>query len=235
MAGGSDPFSIGTSGLLAFQRGLTTISHNIANVDTEGYSRQRVEFTARPPTQLGNLIVGSGVEASGIQRVYDQFLVQDIRNDSSQFNRHKALADYATRIDELLADGGTGISSVMDSFFNAVQGLADDPASTPRRDVLLSEANNLATRFNFLFERTHQIESSLNGRIEQNIGEVNTLATEIAALNTNISEARNRTGGQQPNDLLDQRDRLLLRLSEFAAISTVEQDDGSVNVSLGKG
>ncbi|KAF0193024.1 MAG: hypothetical protein FD165_127 [Gammaproteobacteria bacterium] len=235
MAGGSDPFSIGTSGLLAFQRGLTTISHNIANVDTEGYSRQRVEFSARPPTQLGNLIVGSGVEASSIQRVYDQFLVQDIRNDSSQFNRHKALADYATRIDELLADGGTGISSVMDSFFNAVQGLADDPASTPRRDVLLSEANNLATRFNFLFERTHQIETSLNGRIEQNIGEVNTLATEIAALNTNISEARNRTGGQQPNDLLDQRDTLLLRLSEFAAISTVEQDDGSVNVSLGKG
>lgn len=235
MAGGSDPFAIGTSGLLAFQRGLTTISHNIANVDTEGYSRQRVQFSARAPTQLGNLIVGSGVEASSIQRIYDRFLVQDIRNDSSQFNRHKALADYAVRIDELLADPGTGISPVMDSFFNAVQALADDPSSTPRRDVMLSEANNLTTRFNFLFERTNRIEATLNGRIEQNITEVNTLATEIAALNSNISEAQNRTGGQQPNDLLDQRDRLLLRLSEFVAITTVEQDDGSVNVSLGKG
>lgn len=235
MAGGSDPFSIGTSGLLAFQRGLTTISHNIANVDTEGYSRQRVEFSARAPTQLGNLIVGSGVEANAIERLYDRFLVQDIRVDSAQYNRHKALADYAVRMDELLADEGTGISPVLDSFFNAVQSLADDPASTPRRDVLLSEANNLASRFNFLFDRTERIEATLNGRIEQNIDEVNTLATEIAALNVDIAEAQNRTGGQSPNDLLDQRDRLLLRLSEFVAISTVEQDDGSVNVSIGKG
>ena len=235
MAGGSDALSVGISGLLAFQRGLTTVSHNIANVGTEGYSRQIVELSTRAPNNVGGLIIGAGVQVDTIKRVYDEFLVNDIRSDSSAFTQSDAYSSIAARLDSLLADSGTGVSPTLDNFFGAVQALSDDPASTPRRSVVLSEGQNLVNRFNFLQESVRSVETALNGRLRQNIDEANTLAQQIAAINQNIADARGRSGGQEPNDLLDQRDQLLLRLSNFVNVQTIEQSDGSINVLIGNG
>src|SRR3990170_7220879 len=127
----ADLLNIGVSGLLAFQRNLTTTSHNISNVNTPGYSRQRVELGTRPPQFAGTGYVGNGVQVSSVQRVYDSFLTSQIRTSTSTNSQLQSLYSYASQVDNLLADSQSGLSPALQDFFGAVQGVADDPASIP--------------------------------------------------------------------------------------------------------
>ena len=147
----ADVFSIGLSALLAQQRALSTVSNNIANANTEGYSRQRVEFTPRSLERFGSTFIGTGVEVGGIRRLFDDLLAGQLRGASSGFNRSATFNNFAAGLDNLLADSETGISAGLTRFFNAVQDLADDPASTSARQVLLSEALLLMGVFSLLF------------------------------------------------------------------------------------
>lgn len=231
----ADLLNIGVSGLLAFQRNLATTSHNISNVNTPGYSRQRVELSASPPQFIGGGYVGNGVQVSSVQRVYDSFLTSQIRTSTSTNSQLQSLYSYASQVDNLFADSQSGLSPALQDFFGAVQGVADDSASIPARQVLLSNAAGLADRFQYLNQRLGDLRNGVNTQLQTATTEINSLAQGIAKINKDIVDASGSGGGLTPNDLLDQRDTLIAQLAERVAVTTIPQDDGAVNVFIGNG
>jgi len=233
MAG--DILGIGISGLLAYQRSLATAGHNITNANTEGYSRQRVELGTRPPEFSGSGYIGSGVNIESVRRVYDSFLTSQVRNSTASFSQSDYYHTLSSRIDNLLADPQAGLTPALQSFFNSVQGVSNDPGSIAARQVLLSEASSLVERFKSLDTRFSELNSSINIDISNTVTEINSLAQGIASANQDISLATGSGAGNLPNDLLDKRDALIVELSKRIAVTTVPQDDGSINIFIGNG
>lgn len=224
------------SGLAAFQRSLEVTSNNIANVSTEGYSRQRVELQTSPEQNIGQGYMGTGVNATNVKRAYDQFVNNQVRSSSTAFHDVDSFYQLSTRIDNLLADQTSGLSSAMKTFFNSVNDVANDPTSLPARQVMLSEGDAIANQFNMLSARFDDIRQQVNNNLETSVQEVNAFAKSIADLNKQITDGIGKTSGQQlPNALMDQRDLLLAKMAEKVDISAVPQPDGSFSVFMGQG
>ena len=231
----ADILNVGTSALLSLQRAINTTGHNIANVNTDGYSRQRVNFDTLPPQLNGGSYIGSGTTIGSIERVYNEYLVSEVRTRTSTQAGFETFHQLTSRMDELLADPALGLAPAMDNFFAALQGVADNPGSLPERQVLLGEAQILADRFHYLDSNFRDLGAQVNARIETSVTDINSLARNIADLNQQIVRAVGASGGAAPNDLLDSRDQLINQLSERIGIATTVQSDGSINVMVGNG
>lgn len=228
--------STSLTGLRAAQRSLEAVQHNISNVNTEGYSRQRVELGARPAQFTGDGYIGQGVNINNVTRSYDQFINKQLSSSLSAFGEVDRYHQLATRVDNIMADAGTGIAPVMKRFFNAVNELANDPSSIPSRQVLLAETDALTQSFNTMSGRFEDIRALNNNDIAVMVDEINSLATSIADLNVQIVADLGKTQGfRQPNDLLDKRDALISSLSEIVNVSVVQQNDGMASVFIGNG
>ncbi len=231
----SSLFGIGSSALAAFQRALNTTAHNIANANTEGYSRQQVEFVSRPPQYSGFGYLGTGVDTVGVRRIYDGFVENQVRGYTASSAELQTFHRFATQVDDVLADPDAGMSSALQRFFGAMQDLANDPASTAARQVVISEGQALADRFHALGGWLQGVGDQVNTAIQGSVDEINRLTTAIADLNHKIVLADGVADEQPPNDLLDQRDTLIRQLAEKVSVTTVTQDDGSINVMVGTG
>jgi len=231
----SSLFGIGSSALAAFQRALNTTAHNIANANTEGYSRQQVEFVSRPPQYSGFGYLGTGVDTHGVRRIYDGFVENQVRGYTASSAELQTFHRFATQVDDVLADPDAGMSSALQRFFGAMQDLANDPASTAARQVVISEGQALADRFHTLGGWLQGVGDQVNTAIQGSVDEINRLTTAIADLNHKIVLADGVADEQPPNDLLDQRDTLIRQLAEKVSVTTVTQDDGSINVMVGTG
>src|SRR5512134_210951 len=172
----ADVLSTGLSALRATQRALDTTSHNIANVSTDGYSRQRAEFQTRRPESAGGGWIGTGVQTSTVRRVYDQFLAQQTRSSGTNLARLDAYASQAARIDNLLGDSVNGLSSALQSFTDAINEVSTTPASIPARQVLIAEGRALAERLKSYDARMRDMSTEINGRLGVEAQEINTLA-----------------------------------------------------------
>jgi len=225
----------GITGLTAFRSQLTTTSHNIANVNTEGYSRQIVGLGTLPATNTRIGAIGNGVQITEIRRQFDQFLMDRLRAYTSSDADFQVFYDRAARVADLIADQDAGLSGAMQGFFNSVQDVADNPTSSSTRDVLLSNANILVDRFRTMHDFLEGMRTEINQDMEVLVGDANSYAASIADLNEQIQLYVNSSGGDLPNDLLDRRDTVITKLSEMVNITTVEQDDGTINVFMGNG
>ena len=223
------------SGLQAFQRSISVAGHNISNANTEGYTRQRVELGTRQPSFSGQGYIGNGVQIEGVKRLFDQFVVDRLRDTSSSTSQYETLFQFSERVSDILGDTDAGLSAGLENFFDAVQTVADDPASTPARQLLLSESDSLVARFHNLDSQLQSIGAEINGNLGNIVTEINGLSAAIADTNKNIAEATSQGSGETPNDLLDKRDQMVNRLSELVSVRTVEQDDGALNVFVGSG
>lgn len=223
--------SIGVSGLVATRLALDTTGHNIANVNTDGYSRQRIDFATRLPSLSPVGFIGSGVRATEVQRQYDDFIAGQMRASSSVASELQAYFNGAKQLDDLVADADSGLQPVIQNFFDAMQGFADDPSSVSARQLVLTEAAALADRFQYFDQQFERMRNQINNQIGFNIGEINRIAQGIADINTDIKLAY----GSTPNDLLDKRDQLVNELSELIDIQVLEQSDGAFNIFIGKG
>lgn len=230
----ADILSIGTSALTSLQRAISTTGHNIANVNTDGYSKQSVNFVANQPEYTGVGALGTGVSVGSVSRSYDQFLTADVQNKTASSHYFSNLAQTAGRVDELLADPATSVASAMDTFFASMEAVANSPTSLPERQVMLAEAETLAQRFQYLDARLDDFAAELNSRIEVSTSEINQLSQTIADLNDEIAGVSARSG-LVPNDLLDQRDLAVTELSALVKTTTQTQDDGALNVFIGRG
>jgi flagellar hook-associated protein 1 FlgK len=226
--------STGVSALNTSQTSLATAGHNISNVNTEGYSRQRVNQVSLPANFAGSQYIGSGVTVGSIERLYNEFLAVQVRTFTSQQAQYEAFAEVAGQISTVLGSSTSSLAGGLEAFFNAANGVANDPTSIAARQVLLSEGQSLANRFKTLDNQLTQIESQLNGQLSTSIIDINAITQGIAELNSAIVNLSNGTG-EQPNDLLDQRDELINRLSEYTSVSTLEDDLGAISIFVGSG
>ncbi|SHE22877.1 flagellar hook-associated protein FlgK [methanotrophic endosymbiont of Bathymodiolus puteoserpentis (Logatchev)] len=224
------------SGLMAFQRSIETTSNNIANANTEGYSRQRVESVASLPEYSGGGYIGTGVQVSNITRSYDQFISGQLRSSTSAFGEVDSFKSYAAQIDNLLADPTTGMDPAMQSFFNSVNDVANDPSSIAAREVMLTEGASLTHRFGMISNRFDELKDQVNSDLKSMTQTANSYTVEIAALNKRIATDIGRANGQQlPNDLLDQRDNFLNKLADLVDVSVIPQANGMVSVLMSNG
>lgn len=230
----ADMLTTGVSGLLAFQRALDTTSHNIANASTDGYSRQLVDLATRPPDAFGNGWVGTGVQVATVRRQFDEILASQARIAGSGFQQLDTFSTYAARIDNLFSDASTGLATTLQGFMSAVQAVANAPSSVPSRQVLLSQAQSLVNRLRSYDNSLASISSQIGSQMQSEAGTISTLAGNLASINQQIIAAQG-VNQQPPNDLLDQRDRLLGELATHVNVSTVAQADGTLNVFIGTG
>ncbi len=233
MAG--DLLSIAASGLLAAQRALSTTGNNLANASTEGYSRQRVELAERDPSFTGGGYVGNGVNIATIARSYDNFLNTQVRTSQSASGGAAAYDQMATQVDKLVGDSNSGLPSSLQTFFNGLQGVANDPTSTAARQVLLSRGESLANRFNSLNGQLNTLRDQTQQSLSSGVDQINTWAAGIATLNTQIVSATAYGKGQPPNDLIDQRNLLVEKLSAKVDTSVMAKQDGTIDVFIGNG
>ncbi|MEP7242556.1 MAG: flagellar hook-associated protein FlgK [Gammaproteobacteria bacterium] len=231
----ADFLSNGVSALIAFQRALDVTSQNISNVGTDGYSRQRVDFVTKPAQKFGNGWVGSGVNVNTITRSYDDFLATQVRGSSSGLQRSDTFATLAARVDNMFGNTTTGLSTTLQKFVSAVQDVANSPTSTAPRQVLLSTAQATASRIQQYDSQLSSLNTEVESRMKTEVSDINTLASGIAKLNGQISDALAKSAGQPPNDLLDQRDKLLDDLSAHVNVNTSDAGGGVLNVTIGNG
>ncbi len=230
----ANTLGIGTTALSALQRAISTTGQNIANVNTDGYSRQSVTFSARPAQDIGVGFLGSGVQVTSIDRAYSQFMANDVQQRTASSGYYSLYANAAERVDSMLGDPSTSITQAMDSFFASAEAVANSPTSLPERQVMLSNAETLVQRFDYIVGRVDDVTKEMNSQIAGAVSEINQLSGGIATLNEEIAKVSGRTGGL-PNDLLDQRDALIVQLSSLVDTKTLAQDDGSLNVFIGRG
>jgi flagellar hook-associated protein 1 FlgK len=228
-----DLLRIGLSALLAQQRALSVTANNIANANTPGYSRQRVEFSERAMERFGSGYVGTGVDADFIRRMSDNILVSQLQAAESSFQRSDVFLNLATAVDDLLADSRLGMSTRFQGFRNALQDLANDPGSMAARQALLGEGRQLISMLQTYDGRLDEISRQVNSQISSDVLRINSLGAAIADLNRQALTVSR--GGEPPSELLDQRDALVQELAGLIDVQTVTQDDGSLNIFIGSG
>ncbi len=230
----SNMLTTGASGLLAFQSALTTISHNIANSSTPGYSRQSVGLAANPADATGQGWIGNGVAVTGVTRAYNNFLYAQTLGTTSGYNQLSTLSGLAGSINNLFGDPSSGLSAGLQQFSQSVQSLANAPSQTVGRQAVLAQAQTLITQFKSYENTLGQLDATVAGQLDAEASTISSLASSIASLNQQINAASSQSQ-QAPNDLLDQRDRLITELSQHVSVTTVPQSDGMVSVFVGNG
>jgi flagellar hook-associated protein 1 FlgK len=231
---GADILSIGRSGLLAAQVGLSTAGHNIANANVAGYSRQQVTQESAKAQDFGFGFVGAGTRIAEIKRYSDDFLTTQVRTAQASKSALDAFSQQIGQVDNLLADTTSGLSPALQDFFKGVQDVSSNPASVASRQALLSTADSLAARFQALDGRLSEIRDGVNNQITSNVAVINSFSSQIALLNQQIGELSNNTH-QPPNDLLDQRDELIAELNKQVKTTVFAGDNNSLTVSIGTG
>ena len=225
----------GLTGILSNQKALETTSNNITNANTPGYSRQRADFVSNPSQATGSGYIGQGVNVADIQRLNDEFINTQLRSDTTLHSEQTALVENLNGMDDLLGNEKTGLNQALTQFFGTLQDAAESPASSSLREQALNQADNLVARFKSVDSQLRSREQTVDDRISANLNEINSLADGIAELNLKIAESPGRASGRDANELLDKRDEKLRQLSELVQVQTNENNDGTVDVSIGKG
>lgn len=221
----SNLLATGSSALLAFQRALSTVSHNVANLNTPGYSRQRTEFAARNGTFHGYGYQGGGVQIVDVHRMADSLATARLLDSTGELNRLQQMSVLSNRLDSLFSEKATGIAAPWSGFFDSISALSSSAAGAADRQSVLSQANALVTRFNQIDQQLDKVDGEVNSGLTSAVGEVNRLAKEIAQLNGRIGNGANASG-----DLLDRRDQLISQLIGYTGGTAVQQDGGQINV-----
>lgn len=233
---GSGIYSIGVSALKVAQAGISVTSHNIANANTPGYTRQEILQSAALPQNTGAGFFGQGADVTSVKRNYDEFLsaqVGEAQTRSSNLNTQYALSQ---QVSNLFGDPNGGLTPALQDFFGSINTVANAPESIAARQTMIGSAQSLSNRLQSLDSRLTEMRNGLNGQITNSTASINSYAKQIAVLNDNIVRAQALSGpNQAPNDLLDQRDQLLTQLSQEIRVSSVKQPDGSMDVFIGNG
>jgi flagellar hook-associated protein 1 FlgK len=228
-------YGIGVSALKAAQAGIATTTHNIANANTLGYSRQEVMQSAQTPQNTGAGYFGQGANVTNVLRRYDQFLGVQALEAQTQSSNLTAQFDLAQQVSNLFGDSNGGLTPALQDFFSSVNTVSNAPESIAARQTMIGSGQSLVNRLDTFDQRLSQIRESLNGRMTSSVTLINSYAKQIAALNENIVLLQSKIAGQVPNDLMDQRDQLVNQLSQEIRVTTVAQPDGSVDVFIGNG
>ncbi|MDM7456414.1 MAG: flagellar hook-associated protein FlgK [Tepidimonas sp.] len=221
--------NIATRALTTNQAVLQVIGHNIANANTEGYTRQRVELNSVPGQQLGSGYFGKGVQIETVARVgYDAFLTRESNLTRATAAADQARLQYLQGVESLFPLGEGSLGKQLNDALNAWTDVASSPNDSAARQVVLDQFDALAARIRDGAARIDDIATGARLQATEMTKEINRLAQAIAGINGSI--ARVQGTGASPNDLLDQRDRLIAQLNEQVQVTTLRADDGTLSV-----
>ncbi|MCX9157950.1 flagellar hook-associated protein FlgK [Niveibacterium sp. 24ML] len=232
---GNGVLNIGISGINAAQAGLVTTGHNISNASTPGFSRQQTVQGTNVPVYSGVGYYGQGTNVQTIKRSYNNYLEQQVLTANARYQELNTYYEQVKQIDDLLGDPSAGLSPSIQDFFKGVQSVAASATSIPARQSMLSQSEALVARFQTLNTRIEELRTQVGGEIEGTVVEINSLAQQLGELNQRIIYAANLGSGQPPNDLLDYRSELVSQLNDQVRVTTIANDDGSLNIFIGNG
>ena len=242
MAGLFDTLALGANSLSTYRKAIDTTGHNLANVNTPGYTRQRLLIEATTVDGGAWGPIGNGSEAVKIQQLQNKTTLKQLQIEASVEGslsaKQEALQQALVFLQESIdRNGGSGtntkgISQGLADFFAAAQSVAASPASIADRRLFLEKAQELATKFNTADARLDSLQQGLSDRVTAEVSEANALVTEIAKLNESIVSEEALSPGYA-NDLRDSRQLKLEALAKLVKIDTAEQENGAVNVSIG--
>ena len=227
----SSALNIAASSLKTQQKAIDVVSHNIANVNTPGYSRQKAELGTLSPEQLGVLDFGRGVGLSNISRSVDQVVNQALLKNGPQQSYWQELKTGLSSIENVFGSlQSTGLSAAMDDFFFAAQQMANAPADTAQKFNMRTKSAALATQISSMSGQLQAVQQTADANIDQNLVAANNLLTKIGALNVQIRQHESTSQGLvgAANDLRDQRDQAVRDLSTFMPIQDVRTATGGV-------
>ncbi|MBO0476949.1 flagellar hook-associated protein FlgK [Vagococcus sp. DIV0080] len=222
------------SGMNTQQIGLETSSHNIANANTPGYSRQRAEMQANTPyTYTGIGQIGTGSKVSAITRASDQFVLASIRKENALYNQYQYKADVLGKMEVIFNEtpGQKSLSDDINAYFDAWSQLSNNPDSSTAKTIVVENGNNLTDNMNHIAKELDSLRNETVSILEKNVMDFNAKLEELNELNQQIFKASQ--DGSVPNDLLDRRDMILEDLSGFGNIETSFDEYGRASVSLG--
>ncbi|MCR5346341.1 MAG: flagellar hook-associated protein FlgK, partial [Fretibacterium sp.] len=210
---------MGKRALNAFRLGMQTVGHNISNMETEGYSRQRVNYSTVQPMDLPGIgQVGQGVQADEIVRIRDEFLDFQYRSNQATLGYWDKINElYETMQNYIAEPAGEGVRSSMDTFFNAMQTLQQTPEDAAARRALVESAQSLGNMLTSVVDGFETYNKAVNQEVQSSVDEANEILHKIAALNKQIYHAE--ALDQNANDLLDQRDLLLDKISSMIDVT----------------
>lgn len=225
--------SLGVRAMFASFAQLQVTGQNIANAGVDGYSRQQAELATAPGQFTGAGFFGKGVDVVTVSRAHDAFLTREAANASALAAMDRTRFEQLTRLEEVFPMGERGLGYAAQQFLNAMVDLASRPQDPSTREVVLARADDLAARFNLAARQLDSLQAGVTQDLKHSVATVNEIAQRIADVNQQIAMVKGL--GQPPNDLLDQRDRLVQQLSGYLQVSTIPADDGTLGVFIAGG
>ena len=224
-------FNVGVTALRANMAALQVVGHNIANVNTPGFSRQHVDLQQVPGQKFGTGYFGKGVQVASVDRAFNQFLTREANLSAAAAESANIRFQRLQTLEQLFPMGEAGVGHQLNGFLNAWADTVASPTNQTARSVVLSRAEEFSNRLNQTASQLEELRATTRVQIEAGIEQANRLGASIAQLNQRIVDAY--AGGTAPNDLLDQRDRLVADLNKIVQVNTLEADDRSLTVFVG--
>lgn len=224
--------NIGTSGLYAAKSGLNTTAHNVANIETEGYSRQVIKQSAATPVSTNNRfgMLGSGVAVNEITQMRSQYYDEKFRSNNALNGMYESRSYFMNEVQSYLNEIELkGFTTTFDNMYDALQELSKDPANLTVRTQVSNYAMSMCEYFNSLSNNLDQIQTECNYEVKNQVSRINSLATQVATLTKQINTVE--IGGQNANDLRDQRANLIDELSKIANVSVNEREIGNCGMT----
>ena len=222
----ADLYSIASSGLRSSNQLLQTAGNNIANVNTDGYVRERTSFTAE---------LYGGVSRGTTERIINVFAQNQLRRDTTQVGEHTTFREHSSVLDNLFASEANSISSALNRFFGSIQTAADEPTNMAVRELVLGEANSLVGQISTMSQFLDDKEAELNREMESMVNRANSLIETIANLNDQIRVVQSNSQFEEPGAIKNERDQAILELAEIMSIETRDGTDGTTLVNLTSG
>jgi flagellar hook-associated protein 1 FlgK len=224
--------NIARSALVARRAALDATGHNIANANTEGYTRQRALIVASAPLRTAQGDLGTGVTFEHLERVRDRFLDASLRRESGGLGEFRTLQDILGQAEAVFGEpSDQGISAALDQFWDAWSDLSNNPTDASARSLVQGRGGAVASRLQGAANRLGDLASDVKARLNDVVGKVNDIATRLANLNAQLAEAE--SGGRTSPDLRDARDRLVDQLADLVPVQVIEHPGGGVAVVAG--
>lgn len=226
----SNLLNIGKTGLDASKSSLKTTSHNIANANTEGYSRQRVQQTSNTPINKSGLIEGTGARVVSVNRIHDQFVENKLNRSITSNEFYGTRSQNLTQVENIFNEvDGEGLNYVLNDFYNSFRELANQPENESIRSLVRDKADLVVKDFKRISDKLENESRSIDQKLKVEVQDVNTLLNRVAEINKKVAVLE--AGGQETGDLRDQRDGMLRSLSESFEIKTYEDEKNRFVVS----
>lgn len=229
MSGLFDSLSVASTSLNAQRMGLDLVGQNLANVNTEGYSKRQIVLTERAPTDVNS--AGRGVTVAEIRSTRDGFIQSRMAQEQPAGSMDSTVADALSVAEAALGDAGSSLDTSLEQFFSAFSALSENPASPELRDGVARQGEALAQMFHDISDRLTTVASDADGAISASVGEINRLTGQVGRYNAEIATAN----GRDVASIIDARDVTLQKLSKLADVMTSQRADGAIDVSMGRG